>query len=46
MRNVADTIIRNMRLSPTESERAEFVRELEAARDFSLEPIKNGTGDN
>jgi len=44
MQNVADTIIRNMRISITDSEKAEFVRELESARNYSLGVVRNGSG--
>jgi len=44
MQNVADTVIRNLRISATESEKAALIRELEAARDVSLRTIRNGSG--
>jgi hypothetical protein len=44
MQNVADTVIRNLKISATESEKAALVHELEAARDVSLRIIRNGSG--
>jgi len=44
MQAVADNIIRNMGISATNSERAALIRELEAARDIEIVPIRNGSG--
>jgi len=46
MSSVVDTLIRNMRITASESEKAALVRELEAARDMELVPIRNGSGIN
>ena len=44
MNTVADNIIRNMRVSVTNDERAYLISELEAARNYSLGMIRNGSG--
>jgi len=44
MQNIADTVIKNMKITATDGERAAFIRELEAARDVSLRNIRNGSG--
>jgi hypothetical protein len=43
VQNIADSVIRSMRLTPTDYERAALIRELEGARDFSLGPIRDGS---
>jgi len=44
MKNIADTVIKNMKISATDSEKAAFIRELEAAREVAMRTISNGSG--
>jgi hypothetical protein len=40
--NVADTVIKNMKIKATDDEKADFISELEDARDVSVRSIRNG----
>jgi hypothetical protein len=40
--NVADTVIKNMKIKATDDEKADFINELEDARDVSVRSIRNG----